>query len=217
MARAGRVTLEHHDGRLGARAHHRAQLHLRLHRLSGLFEHPHRGHVHQRAGSLDVVPVSAVRVASVVVAACVAVGERHAPTPGRRLQRTPDGFTAAQDCCSKHGELQRAFSILRHEGLIWLVSPEGGLDFWRQRRHRLFGACRSSLSKNRSCLLTPRYTVRRHGAEPLCIRLLRRISPRRRPPYQPTHNRLSPPPCASHSRGVQRSLATPTTAGVCRQ
>ena len=53
IARAGRVILEQHDGRLGAGAHLRPELGLRFRCLAGLFEDLHRGLVHQQVGPFD--------------------------------------------------------------------------------------------------------------------------------------------------------------------
>ena len=133
-----------------------------------------------------------------------AMSGRNSMTLSRHQAASPRRRTVAV----QHRELQPAFSILRHGGQIWLVYPEGCVNFWRQRRHRFFGARRSSLSKNRSCLLTPPRTGRRHGADLVCIRLIGRFSPALRPPYQPPHPKPSPPPRASHPWGFQRSLAT---------
>ena len=63
------------------------------------------------------------------------------------------------------GTHQPVFSILRHAGHIRFEWPAGGVNFWRQRRHRFLGARRSSLSKNRSCLLMLPRTVRLDGRE----------------------------------------------------
>ena len=138
-----------------------------------------------------------------------AMSGRNSMTLSRHQAASPRRRTVAV----QHRELQPAFSILRHGGQIWLVYPEGCVNFWRQRRHRFFGARRSSLSKNRSCLLTPPRTGRRHGADLVCIRLIGRFSPALRPPYQPPHPKPSPPPRASHPWGFQRSLATPSALG----
>ena len=53
VARAGRVILEQHDGRVGAGTHLRPELGLRLSALAGLFEHLHGGLVHQQVGAVE--------------------------------------------------------------------------------------------------------------------------------------------------------------------
>ena len=161
LARAGRVVVEHHDGRLRARAHQRPQLRLRLRRLPRLFQHLHRGLVHQQVRPPEELLVQQIHQRHHQLA-----HPHHPPRQRRARQLHPDApellLLAVQ---------RQPIDVLRGDDER---EQPGAREALRQRLRRQRGGAKMPLAARAAVLaadMTQHPHLRRHDVELLAHHL----------------------------------------------